>query len=81
VTYRGAVFFERGFVPAGGEVAVDVTGKLLDLWAVEMSGGVARGLGQCRVPIALCRCGSPHLAGLLGVPSSLGLRPGVARWG
>jgi hypothetical protein len=42
-------------VPAGGKVAVGVTNKLLDLWAVEMSGeGVAQGIGQCRVPIVLC---------------------------
>jgi hypothetical protein len=79
VTGRGAVFFERGVVPEGGEVAVGVTSKLQNLWAVEMSGGVARGTGQCRVPIAMCRCGSPHLALLLELPSSLGLRPGIAR--
>jgi hypothetical protein len=42
VTYRGAVFFERGVVPAGGEMAVGVTGKLLDLWAVEMPEGISR---------------------------------------
>jgi hypothetical protein len=39
VTCRGAVFFERGIVPAGGEVPVGITGKLPYLWAVEMWGG------------------------------------------
>jgi hypothetical protein len=39
---RGAVFFERGVVPAGREVAVGVTSKRSDLWAVEMSGGGRR---------------------------------------
>jgi hypothetical protein len=39
VTCLGAVFFERGVVPAGGEVAEGVTSKHPDLWAGEMPGG------------------------------------------
>jgi hypothetical protein len=78
VTCRGAVFFERGLVPTGGEVAVDVARKLMDLWAVEMSGGSSRP-GQCRVPIVLCRCDKLHVLALMGLPSSLGLGQGVAR--
>jgi hypothetical protein len=67
-------------VSVGGEVAVGVACDLPNLRVVEMSGeGVARGPKQYRVPMALCRFGSLHQGGLLGLPSSLMLGPCVAR--
>jgi hypothetical protein len=73
VTCRGAEFFERAFVPAGGGVAVGVTGKLPYLGAVEMSEGQHEAWGNVGSP-KFC----VDVVVLMGLPSSL-LGPRVAR--